>query len=115
MSIPNCIKCNSQYVYEDGAMYVCPECAFEWSKLEHEEMENEAQVKDVYGNVLQNGDTVIIMKDLKVKGASDDLKKGTKVKNIKIDSDGVHDISGRVDGFGALYIKAEYVKKVMNP
>ncbi len=115
MSIPNCIKCNSEYVYEDGQMYVCPECAFEWSKFEQEEMENQNLVKDTYGNVLNNGDTVIIMKDLKVKGASDDLKKGTKVKNIKLDSDGVHDISGKVDGFGVLYIKGEYVKKVVNP
>ncbi len=112
---PLCLKCKSEYVYEDGAMFICPECAFEWSKLEHEEMLSANLVKDVNGKVLNNGDTVIIIKDLNVKGARDNLKIGTKVKNIKLDSDGVHDISGKVDGFGALYIKGEYVKKVENP
>ncbi len=114
MSIPNCLKCNSEYVYEDGQMYVCPECAYEWSKLEQEQMAEAEKVKDVNGKEIQNGDTVIIIKDLKVKGARDDLKIGTKVKNIKLDSDGVHNLSGKVDGFGVLYIKSEYVKKVVN-
>ncbi len=111
MSIPNCLKCDSEYVYEDGELYVCPECAYEWSKLEQAELEAGEIVKDVNGKELKTGDTVIIVKDLKVKGAREDLKIGTKVKNIKIESDGVHNISGKVDGFGALYIKSEYVKK----
>ncbi len=112
MVIPNCLKCNSEYVYEDGELFVCPECAFEWSKLEQSQMELADIVKDANGNELCNGDTVIIIKDLKVKGAKSDLKIGTKIKNIKLDSDGVHDISAKVDGFGSLYIKGEYVRKV---
>ncbi len=114
MSIPNCLKCQSEYVYEDGSMLVCPECGYEWSAYDQQLEEEANMVKDVNGKQLNNGDTVIIIKDLNVKGASNDLKKGTKVKNIKLDSDGVHDISGKVDGFGVLYIKGEYCKKVEN-
>ncbi len=115
MQIPKCLKCQSEYVYEDGELFVCPECAFEWSKLEQQQMEEAELVRDVNGKIIENGDTVIIIKDLKVKGAREDLKIGTKVKNIKLDSDGVHNLSGKVDGFGVLYIKSEYVKKVVNP
>ncbi len=115
MQIPKCLKCQSEYVYEDGELFVCPECAFKWSKLEQQQMEEAELVRDVNGKIIENGDTVIIIKDLKVKGAREDLKIGTKVKNIKLDSDGVHNLSGKVDGFGVLYIKSEYVKKVVNP
>ena len=98
---PNCPKCNSEYTYEDGSLFVCPECAHEWSK----------EVKDSNGNILSDGDTVTIIKDLKVKGASSALKKGTKVKNIKL-VEGDHNIDCKIDGFGAMSLKSEFVKKL---
>ncbi len=106
--LPNCPKCNSEYTYEDGELLICPECAHEWtqSTLDEEEM----IVKDANGNVLNHGDTVILIKDLKVKGSSQDLKKGTKVKNIRL-VDGDHNIDCKIDGFGAMSLKSEFVKK----
>jgi protein PhnA len=109
---PNCPKCNSEYTYEDGNLFVCPECAHEWSKeLETEESESKKSFKDANGNVLIDGDSVTIIKDLKVKGSSSVLKIGTKVKNIRL-VDGDHDIDCKIDGFGAMKLKSEFVKKV---
>jgi protein PhnA len=112
VKLPNCPKCNSEYTYEDGNIFVCPECAHEWT-LESIDENSEAEkvVKDANGNVLSNGDTVIIVKELKVKGSPTDLKKGTKVKNIRL-VDGDHNIDCKIDGFGAMSLKSEYVKKV---
>jgi protein PhnA len=111
VKLPNCPKCNSEYTYEDGNIFVCPECAHEWT-LESKDENSEAEkvVKDSNGNVLSNGDTVIIIKELKVKGSPSDLKKGTKVKNIRL-VDGDHNIDCKIDGFGAMSLKSEYVKK----
>lgn len=107
--IPNCPKCNSEYTYEDGNLFVCPECAHEWSGEEQVE-EDGLVVKDAYGNILQDGDTVTIIKDLKVKGSSTPLKIGTKVKNIRL-VEGDHNIDCKIDGFGAMQLKSEFVKK----
>lgn len=107
--LPNCPKCNSEYVYEDGEMFVCPECAYEWKIQEEEEAEK--VIKDSNGNILQNGDTVTVIKDLKIKGSSLVVKQGTKVKNIRL-VDGDHDIDCKIDGIGAMKLKSEFVKKV---
>ena len=109
---PNCPKCNSEYTYEDGSLFVCPECAYEWSKEGNNEASDDVLVvKDSNGNILSDGDTVTIIKDLKVKGASSALKKGTKVKNIKL-VEGDHNIDCKIDGFGARSLKSEFVKKL---
>ncbi len=113
-SLPKCPKCNSDLTYEDGEMYVCPECFHEWSqKIESEEVSDSHDVLDAHGNVLQNGDTITLIKDLKLKGSSSTLKSGTKVKNIRIVSDGDHNIDCKIDGIGALQLKSEFVKKVI--
>ncbi|QYA43518.1 alkylphosphonate utilization protein [Macrococcoides bohemicum] len=113
MSLPNCPKCGSEYTYEDGLNYVCPMCAHEWPiNLEVEE-EAEAVIKDSVGNILNDGDSATIIKDLKIKGTSSVIKKGTKVKNIRIiEPENGHDIDGKVDGFGQLNLKSEVVKKL---
>ena len=110
MSLPKCPKCGSEYTYEDGSMLVCPECFYEWT-LEDNSANEENVVKDANGNILQNGDSVTIIKDLKVKGASNDLNRGTKVKNIRLIDDGIHNIDCKIDGFGAMKLKSEFVKK----
>ncbi len=107
-NLPNCPKCNSEYTYADGELLICPECAHEWTLASASE--DELTVKDANGNVLNHGDTVILIKDLKVKGSSQDLKKGTKVKNIRL-VDGDHNIDCKIDGFGAMSLKSEFVKK----
>lgn len=110
-SLPKCPKCNSEYTYEDGPMYVCPECAHEWSKeAVAESVEQERVVRDAFGNILQDGDSVTMIKDLKVKGASSTLKVGTKVKSIRL-VEGDHNIDCKIDGFGAMKLKSEFVKK----
>ena len=112
-TIPNCPKCNSEYTYEDGALYICPECAHEWTKEAEEVAMEESIIRDANGNELKDGDDVIVIKDLKVKGSSNPIKQGTKVRNISLvdnPSDG-HDIDCRVDGFGAMKLKSEFVKK----
>lgn len=109
--LPNCPKCNSIYTYEDGVLSICPECNHEWTKDNHQEEEN--VIKDVNGNILNNGDSVTIIKDLKVKGTSSSIKVGTKVKNIRLiqePSDG-HNIDCKIEGFGAIKLKSEVVKK----
>ncbi|MGG0669994.1 zinc ribbon domain-containing protein YjdM [Sporosarcina koreensis] len=110
-NLPNCPKCNSEYTYEDGNLFVCPECAHEWT-IESQEAEAEAAVvRDANGNVLNDGDTITVIKDLKVKGSSNVVKMGTKVKNIKL-VEGDHDIDCKIDGFGAMQLKSEFVKKI---
>lgn len=109
-TLPNCPKCHSEYTYEDGSLLICPECGHEWS-LEAAVIEEERVIKDANGNVLSDGDTVTVIKDLKVKGSSSTLKQGTKVKNIRL-VDGDHNIDCKIDGFGAMSLKSEYVKKI---
>ncbi|NLL30809.1 MAG: alkylphosphonate utilization protein [Clostridiales bacterium] len=110
-NLPNCPKCNSEYTYEDGILLVCPECAHEWTLESTTENSEDAKVvKDAYGNVLNDGDTVTVIKDLKVKGSSSSIKIGTKVKNIRL-VEGDHDIDCKIDGFGAMKLKSEFVKK----
>ena len=111
MGLPNCPLCQSEYTYEDRGLYICPECAHEWSGESAGEVEEGLVVKDINGNLLVDGDSVTIMKDLKVKGAQSVLKKGTKVKSIRlVDSD--HNIDGKIDGFGPMKLKSEFVKKL---
>lgn len=111
-SLPNCPKCHSEYTYEDGDMLICPECAYEWNpNAEETQDSDEKVVKDANGNILQDGDSITIIKNLKVKGSSSTLKIGTKVKNIRL-VDGDHDIDCKIDGFGAMKLKSEFVKKI---
>jgi protein PhnA len=110
--IPNCPKCKCEYVYPSDNLLVCPECFFEWdSTLENEDnTEADKKILDANGNELQNGDSVVIVKDLPVKGAPKPIKAGTKVKNIRL-TDGDHNIDCKIDGFGAMALKSEFVKK----
>lgn len=111
MSLPNCPKCQSEYTYEDGDLLICPECSHEWK--EGEITEDVVMIKDANGNILTDGDTVTVIKDLKIKGSSSVIKVGTKAKNIRLlpeATDG-HDLDCKVDGFGAMKLKSEYVKK----
>jgi protein PhnA len=111
-NLPNCPQCNSEFTYEDGAMYICPECAHEWPQVATEANAEDARIiRDANGNVLQDGDTITVIKDLKVKGSSLVVKVGTKVKNIRL-VDGDHDIDCKIDGIGAMKLKSEFVKKV---
>jgi protein PhnA len=109
-TLPPCPKCQSEFTYEDTGIFICPECAHEWG-LEADATAPEQRVwKDANGNVLQDGDTVTLMKDLKIKGSSSVVKVGTKVKNIRL-MDGDHDIDCKIDGFGPMQLKTEFVKK----
>ena len=111
-TLPPCPKCQSEYTYEDGTQLVCPECAHEWSADATAQSDDDARViKDSVGNLLQDGDTVAVIKDLKVKGSSLVVKVGTKVKNIRL-VDGDHDIDCKIDGIGAMKLKSEFVRKV---
>lgn len=109
--IPVCPKCESEFVYEDGNLFVCPECSNEWLKDAVADNSNESGVKDANGNPLSDGDTVSVIKDLKVKGTSLVVKVGTKVKNIRL-VEGDHDIDCKIDGIGAMKLKSQFVKKV---
>ncbi|ACT92990.1 zinc ribbon domain-containing protein YjdM [Dyadobacter fermentans] len=105
-----CPQCKSTYTYEMGSLLLCPECGYEWSPAEAEAPEDTFVVKDANGNVLQNGDSVVTIKNLPVKGSSQSIKAGTKVRNIRlVDSD--HNIDCKIDGFGAMALKSEFVKK----
>ncbi len=107
----SCPKCKSPYAYEVDSLLVCPECNYEWSPSDIEEaLSTDTVIKDSNGNVLQDGDTVVIIKDLPVKGAPKAIKAGTKVKNIRL-TDGDHNIDCKVDGFGAMALKSEFVRK----
>ncbi len=113
--LPKCPKCEADYTYMEGAIFVCPSCAHEWNSVQAEATQEEAPeedntVRDANGNVLQTGDNVIVIKDLKVKGSSLVVKGGTKVKNIRL-VDGDHDIDCKIDGIGAMQLKSEFVKK----
>ncbi len=108
-NLPPCPKCASTYTYEDGSLFICPECAHEWSA---DSQASAAKVtRDANGVELQDGDTVSVIKDLKVKGSSSVVKVGTKVKNIRL-VDGDHDIDCKIPGIGAMGLKSEFVKKV---
>ncbi|MCW2279347.1 zinc ribbon domain-containing protein YjdM [Heliophilum fasciatum] len=109
--LPNCPKCKSEYTYEDGDLLICPECSYEWTVGAEAEKDQEIVVKDANGNVLHDGDSVSVIKDLKVKGSSSALKMGTKVKNIRL-VEGDHNIDCYIDGFGAMKLKSEFVKKI---
>ncbi len=114
-----CPKCSSEGIYPDGTLWVCPDCNYEWSALSNAIKSDEANdpndsvIKDAHGNQLNDGDSVSVVKDLKIKGASSVVKVGTKVKNIRLveSSDG-HNISCKIDGIGAINLKSEYVKKI---
>jgi protein PhnA len=109
--LPKCPECGSEYTYEDGNIYICPECAHEWDKSTiTTDATNARTVKDAYGNILNDGDAVTVVKDLKVKGTSSVVKVGTKVKNIRL-VEGDHDIDCKIDGIGAMKLKSEFVKK----
>lgn len=109
-NLPKCPSCKSEYTYEDGDNFVCPECAHEWPQKVAESAPEEAVVRDAFGTVLQDGDSVTVIKDLKIKGSSLTVKVGTKVRNIRIVS-GDHDIDCKIDGIGAMGLKSEFVKK----
>ena len=110
-ALPKCPACSSECTYEDGDNYVCPECAHEWPKHAAAEAGEAQKVwKDANGNLLQDGDSVTVIKDLKVKGSSLVVKVGTKVKNIRL-VEGDHDIDCKIDGIGAMSLKSEFVKK----
>lgn len=110
-ALPPCPRCASEYTYADGAQLICPECAHEWTPGEANPTESAKVILDAVGNTLQDGDTVSVIKDLKVKGSSLVVKVGTKVKNIRL-VEGDHDIDCKIDGIGAMKLKSEFVKKV---
>ena len=109
-SLPACPQCSSALTYEDGTLLVCPECAHEWSPSEEPAPEGVAVVLDAVGNILRDGDSVTVIKDLKVKGSSSVVKVGTKVRNIRL-VEGDHDIDCKIDGIGAMSLKSIFVKK----
>lgn len=109
-TLPSCPLCKSEYTYQDGELFICPECAHEWALATDTATPDQRLWKDAHGNVLQEGDAVTLIKDLKIKGSSSVVKVGTKVKNIRL-IDGDHDIDCKIDGFGAMQLKSEYVKK----
>jgi protein PhnA len=109
--LPPCPQCQSPFAYEDGVQLVCPECGHEWQPGAEAATESSKEIRDSAGNLLQDGDTITVIKDLKVKGSSLVVKIGTKVKNIRL-VDGDHDIDCKIDGFGAMKLKSEFVKKV---
>lgn len=112
-ALPNCPQCQSEYTYEDGDMLICPECSHEWSTNAAASDDATAIIKDSNGNVLTDGDTVTVIKDLKIKGSSLVVKVGTKVKNIRLlpDASDGHDIDCKIDGIGAMKLKSGFVKK----
>jgi len=110
-NLPPCPKCHSSWSYEDGPLLVCPECAHEWSPAAEVGQEPSGGIRDANGNVLRDGDTVTVIKDLRVKGSSQVVKVGTKVKNIRLVG-GDHDIDCRIDGIGPMKLKSEFVRKV---
>lgn len=110
-ALPKCPQCGSEYTYEDRDMFICPECAHEWSQNAGEDTAEQGSIiKDANGNVLNDGDTITVIKDLKVKGSSSVVKVGTKVKDIRL-VDGDHDIDCKIDGIGAMKLKSQFVKK----
>jgi len=111
-TLPNCPKCGGQYTYEDGSLLICPECGYEWSPNAEEAQEETLVVKDAHGNILSDGDSVTVIKDLKVKGSPTGIKAGTKIKNIRlVESNDGHNIDCKVPGIGGIKLKQEFVKK----
>jgi len=109
---PPCPQCGSAFTYEDGSQLACPECGHEWTPGEVAADPDALVVRDVVGNLLADGDSVTVVKDLKVKGASNALKVGTRIKSIRlIDGADGHNIDCKIDGFGAMRLKSEFVKK----
>ncbi len=111
--LPHCTKCGSEFTYEDGDRYICPECAHEWMKDEESEnTEDGSIVRDAYGNELKDGDSVTVIKDLKVKGTSSVIKVGTKVKGIRlVEEVNGHNMDVKIKGFGEVMLKSKFVKK----
>ncbi|PLX86370.1 MAG: alkylphosphonate utilization protein [Desulfuromonas sp.] len=109
-TFPPCPECSSAYTYEDRGLLVCPECAHEWTAAEAEADESDPVFRDAHGNILEDGDTVTVIKDLKIKGSSSVVKVGTRVRNIRL-TEGDHDIDCKIDGIGAMKLKSEFVKK----
>lgn len=109
--LPNCPSCSSEFAYEDGPLLICPECGHEWSYGETIDQEFDKVICDANGNPLKDGDSVTVIKDLKVKGSSLTVKVGTKVKGIRL-VEGDHDIDCKIDGIGAMKLKSEFVKKI---
>jgi protein PhnA len=112
VNVPKCPQCSSEYTYEDNGVLICPACAHEWSRdVESDKAEDNMVVKDAHGTILKDGDSVALIKDLKIKGSSSVIKAGTKVKNIRlVDED--HNIDCKIDGFGKMGLKSEFVKKI---
>lgn len=108
--LPSCPTCHSEHTYEDGSLLICPECGHEWSKVSAEKPDEGRVWEDAYGNTLKDGDSVIVIKDLKIKGSSAVVKMGTKVKNIRL-IEGDHDIDCKIDGVGSMQLKSEFIKK----
>jgi len=108
-----CPQCQSEHAYQDGALWMCPDCGHEWSGAAAASTEPDQSIRDANGNVLADGDSVLVLKDLKVKGSSSVVKGGTKVKNIRLQeaSDG-HNIACKIEGIGQMNLKSEFVKKV---
>lgn len=111
-----CPKCSSEHIYEDGNLWICPECAHEWSKFtanaSSEQEVSDGIIRDANGNALADGDAVIVIKDLKIKGSSSVVKGGTKVRNIRLtDAGDGHDIACKIDGIGSINLKSEFVRK----
>jgi len=109
-TLPKCPSCSSEYTYEDGDNYVCPECAHEWPIAAAEGVAEEKIVRDAFGNELKAGDAITVIKDLKIKGSSSVVKVGTKIRIIRF-TDGDHDIDCKIDGIGSMGLKSEFVKK----
>ncbi len=111
--IPDCVKCGSKFTYKNENLYICPECSHEWTEeLESNDEKHKVVVKDAFGNILKDGDSVTIIKDIKVKGTSSVIKVGVKVKDIRIvDEVNGHNIDAKVPGFGSMMLKSEIVKK----
>ncbi|MDP2128596.1 MAG: zinc ribbon domain-containing protein YjdM [Pseudohongiella sp.] len=108
--LPPCPQCKSIYTYESAEMLVCPECAYEWKLDNSSALETNEEIRDANGNLLADGDTVTVIKDLKIKGSSQVVKVGTRVKNIRL-TGGDHDIDCKIDGIGAMKLKSCFVKK----
>ena len=109
---PNCPECHSEYTYENGPIFACPDCGNEWSAEEAAAAEEALIMRDAHGNALSDGDSVQLTKDLKIKGTSTTLKIGTKVKNVRLRPGEDHDIDCKVDGVGAMKLKSQFVKKI---
>ena len=110
-TLPPCPQCQSEFTYEDGELYICPECAHEWAITAAENTDSVVVVRDAFGNELKAGDSITVIKDLKIKGSSDVVKVGTKIRNIRL-VDGDHDIDCKIPGIGPMGLKSEFVRKV---